>query len=384
VSDLVLTGARVVTPDEDHASGWVAISEGRIDAVGGIADAPPPAAQALALDGRIVVPGFVDLHVHGGGGAQFTDGDPDACVRAARFHAAHGTTALLATTVTASPDALLAAVRAIAEAMAGEPLIVGAHLEGPWLSHERRGAQDPAHLRPPDVAELAELVDAAAGNVRMVSLAPELPGAIATIEAAVAAGAVAALAHTDATYDQAIAAVEAGARHAVHTFNGMRPLHHREPGVIGAVLDRSEVTCEVIADGLHVHPAAIRLVARAKGDGLVLVTDAIEAAGLGDGAYRLGGGVVEVRNGRAVTPEGSLAGSTLTMDAAVRNAHRWLGVDLAAAVALATRHPARVIGLEGRKGRLAPGHDADLVVLDEALRPVATMVGGRWATAPLS
>ena len=385
MTDLLLTGARVVTPEEDHARGWVAVTAGRIDAVGGAADAPPPAARTLALDGRIVCPGFVDLHVHGGGGGQFTDGDPDACLRAARFHAAHGTTALLATTVTASPQALLAAVRAIADAMAVEPLIVGAHLEGPWLSHARRGAQDAAHLRPPDPAELAALVEAGGGGVRLVSLAPELPGAIATIEAAVAAGAVAALAHTDATYDQASAAIDAGARHAVHTFNGMRPLHHREPGVIGAVLDRPEVGCELIADGLHVHPAAIRLVARAKGpDGVVLVTDAIEAAGLGDGDYRLGGEAVEVRDGRAVTPDGSLAGSTLTMDAAVRNAHRWLGVPLGDAVALASRNPARVLGLDGRKGRLAAGHDADLVVLDEALRPVATMAGGRWATAPPS
>src|SRR3954452_10271231 len=165
----------------------------------------------------------------------------------------------------------------------------------------------------------------------------------------------------------------------------MGPLDHREPGVIGAVLDRPEVTCEVIADGHHVHPAAIRLVARSKGPaGVVLVTDAIEAAGLPDGAYRLGAGHVQVRDGRAVTPEGSLAGSTLTMDAAVRNAQRWLRAPLGTAVALASLHPARVLRLDGRKGRLAAGHDADLVVLDEAVHPVVMMVGGRWTTAPPS
>ena len=186
---------------------------------------------------------------------------------------------------------------------------------------------------------------------------------------------MAALAHTDATYDQAIAAIEAGARHAVHTFNGMRPLHHREPGVLGAVLDDPRVTCEAIADGHHVHAAALRLLHRAKGaGGLVLITDAIAATGLGDGDYELGGVPVRVAAGRAETADGRLAGSTLTMDAAVRNAHAW-GLPLSDALAAATRTPAWVLGVP--KGRIAPGYDADFVVLDSELRPVATYVGGR-------
>ena len=248
MTDLVLTGARVMTPFEEHA--WVAIADGRIEAVGD--GAPPRAAETRDLAGRTVAPGFVDLHVHGGDGAHFMSGDPAACVRAARFHARHGTTALLATTLTAPREELAAAVAAIAAA--AEPLILGTHLEGPWLSEKRRGAQDAASLRPPDREELDAL--AASGTLRMVSLAPELPGALEVIPAIRAAGAVAALAHTDATYDEAMAAIEAGARHAIHTFNGMRPLHHREPGMLGAVLDAPEVTCELIGDGFHVHPAA--------------------------------------------------------------------------------------------------------------------------------
>jgi N-acetylglucosamine-6-phosphate deacetylase len=373
-ADLLLTGARVHTPAEEPAGTWVAVAGARIEAVG--TGPPPAAARTEDLAGRILAPGFVDLHVHGGGGAHFMSGDPEACVGAARFHARHGTTGLLATTLSAPREELAAAVRAIARAE--DPMILGVHLEGPWLSEKRRGAQEAEHLRPPDRAELDALL--AAGPVRLVSLAPELPGALPVIEAIAAAGAVPALAHTDATYAQASTAIDAGARHAVHVFNGMRPLHHREPGVLGAVLDDPRVTCELIADGLHVHPAAARLLHRAKGTaGTVLVTDAIEATGLEDGDYRLGHTPIRVTGGRAETPEGSLAGSTLTMDAAVRHAHEWLGVPLADALAMATTTPAAVIGFQDRKGRIAPRCDADLVVLDDALAPVATFVAGRPA-----
>jgi N-acetylglucosamine-6-phosphate deacetylase len=371
-AELLLTGARVLTPAEELAGAWVAVRGSRIEAVGD--GAPPAADETVDLSGRLLAPGFIDLHVHGGDGDHFMSGDPAACARAARFHARHGTTGLLATTLSAPPDELEAAVRAIGRA--GDPLILGAHIEGPWLSERRRGAQEAEHLRPPDRGELAALL--AAGPVRLVSLAPELPGALGVIEAIAAAGAVAALAHTDATYEQATAAIAAGARHAVHVFNGMRPLDHREPGVLGAVLDDAAVTCELIADGLHVHPATARLLQRAKGrDGTVLVTDAIEATGLQDGEYRLGHTPIRVAGGRAETPDGRLAGSTLTMDAAVRNAHAWFGLPLSETLAMATTTPARVIGLADRKGRIAPGYDADLVVLDDDLRPVATFVAGR-------
>jgi N-acetylglucosamine-6-phosphate deacetylase len=253
-----------------------------------------------------------------------------------------------------------------------DPAIAGVHLEGPWLSPERPGAQDVAALRAPDPDELGRLMGA--WPVRLVSLAPELPGALELIERVVAAGSLAALAHTDATYEQATEAIAAGARHAVHVFNAMRPLHHREPGVIGAVLDDDAVTCEVIADGHHVHPAVVRLLARAKGArNTTFVTDAIEAAGQPDGTYHLGAEPVTVRDGRAVTGGGALAGSTLTMDTAVRNAVAW-GIPLADALHMAATTPARVLGL--RKGRIAPGYDADLAVLDADLQVVATILAG--------
>jgi N-acetylglucosamine-6-phosphate deacetylase len=366
VSDAVFAGARVFTPAEAPPGTWVAVTGGRIEAVG--TGDPPPADETLQLDGKVLAPGFIDLHVHGGGGAQFMSGDPR---EAARFHARHGTTALLATTITASREALVAAVEGIAGC--DDPVILGVHLEGPYLSEKRRGAQDPAHLRPPDLAELQDLL--ARGPVRMVSLAPELPGALEAIRAIASAGAVAAVAHTDATYEQAHAGILAGARHAIHTFNGMRPLHHREPGVVAAVLGADDVTCELIADGHHVHPAVMALVHRLKGTaGTVLVTDAIEAAGLPDGEYRLGGEPVRVTGGRTEAPDGHLAGSTLTMDAAVRMAMAW--APLEQALAMATTSPAAVLGLTA-KGRIAPGCDADLVILDGGLRPGAVFVAGR-------
>jgi len=279
--ELVVRGARVLTPAEELADAWVAVAEGRIAEVG---DGEPPQAGEV-VSGAVVAPGFLDLHVHGGGGDDFMSGDAAACERAARFHARHGTTGLLATTMSASREALLGALRAIAAA--ADPIILGAHLEGPWLSEKRRGAQPAEHLRAPDPGELAALLGA--GPLRMVSLAPELPGALDAVAAIAAAGAVPALAHTDATYEEAVAAIEAGARHAVHVFNGMRPLHHREPGVLGAVLEAG-VTCELILDGNHVHPAAARLLHRLKGaDETVLITDAIAATGMPDGEHSLGG-----------------------------------------------------------------------------------------------
>jgi N-acetylglucosamine-6-phosphate deacetylase len=376
--DLLLAHARVRTPEQELAASWVAVSGGRIAAIGqGVA---PRAAETADLRGRLLVPGFLDLHVHGGGGDDFMDDDPEACARAARFHVTHGTTGLLATTVSAAPERLQAAVRGIAAAMEREPLILGIHVEGPWLSERWRGAQEAVHLRPPDPTELRALIATSGATVRLVSLAPELPGALELVAAIAAAGAVAGLAHTDATYAQARAAVAAGARHATHVFNAMRPLHHREPGLLGAVLDDPQVSCEVIADGHHVHPAIVRLLRSAKGArATVLVTDAIAAAGLGDGSYHLGDTPIEVRAGRAQTPAGTLAGSTLTMDAAVRNACAW-GVPLAEALAMASTTPARVLGLGRRKGAVAVGHDADLTVLDAELRAVGTLVGGRWAS----
>lgn len=232
MTDLVLTGARLLTPLEEVDDAWVAVRDGRIADVG---TGAPPTGEVVDLAGCFLAPGFIDLHVHGGGGAHFMSGSAESCRQAARFHAGHGTTALLATTLSGPHERLGRAVAGIAAAMRDEPLIVGCHLEGPWLNSKRRGAQEAAHLRAPSRAELQALIRASAETVRLVSLAPELPPALGVIKAIVAAGAVAAIAHTDATYGQTGEAVAAGARHAVHVFNAMRPRpsragrHRRRP-----------------------------------------------------------------------------------------------------------------------------------------------------------
>ena len=249
-----------------------------------------------------MLPGFVDLHVHGGGGASFTEGTADQARQAAAFHARHGTTTMLASLVTA-PVAELEARADLLAGLAVEGVIAGLHLEGPFLSPARSGAQDPRHMLAPDAAVFERLHAAARGQLRILTLAPELPGAGAVIEAARRAGVTVAVGHTDATADVTTAAIDAGATHATHLFNAMRPLHHREPGAAGALLDRAEVTCEVIADGVHLHDMAIRLAFRAAGPArLVLVSDAMAAAGMPDGHYRLGSMRVTVAGGVARLP----------------------------------------------------------------------------------
>lgn len=381
----ILTNARAVTPKGVLEPARIVVEEGRIAAVDTVTRAGAGNRErVIDCGGGWVVPGFVDLHVHGGGGGDFMDTDPSSHRRATRFHARHGTTSLVATTVTASPEDTLAAIQALRATAAapemGGARILGIHLEGPYLNPARRGAQNPRWMRDPDPGEFATWWNTAGTYLKLLTLAPERQRALDLIHDARQAGVVVAAGHSDATYEQVEAAVEAGLSHVIHTFNGMRGLHHREPGVVGAALDLEAVTCELIVDGLHVHPAALRLVYRVKGPGgTVLVTDAIPAAGLPDGSYELGGLSVRVLGGRAELADGSsLAGSTLTMDRALRNAVRFMGVSIPEAVTMASTTPASVIGWGHRKGRLAPGYDADLVLLDSSLRVLATMVEGRF------
>ena len=388
----VLSGGRVVTPEGVLSPGWIRLAGSRIDAVGPGEPPGPTRLPLTDLGGAWVLPGFVDMHVHGGGGTA------EDARRAAEFHRRNGSTTMLASLVTA-PLADLEARAAMLAGLAAEGVIAGLHLEGPFLAAARCGAQDPRHMIAPDVAAFASLHAAAAGQLRVITLAPELPGATDLITAAVQAEVIAAVGHTDATADVTSAAVDAGASHATHLFNGMRPLHHREPGPVGALLDRDEVSCEVIADGVHLHDTAIRLVARAAGPGrLVLITDAMAAAGMPDGRYRLGSMWVDVAGGVArlaagtgpganAGPDGeagprvsgAIAGSTATMASVVRHAVA-AGLPVTDVAAAASTNPARVLGLAGRTGALSPGLDADLVVCDEAFGLRAVMRRGEWVT----
>ncbi|WP_374022718.1 N-acetylglucosamine-6-phosphate deacetylase [Mycobacterium sp. HNNTM2301] len=355
--------------------GWLETDGPRIVACG--AGPPPLPADADFPDGT-VVPGFIDMHVHGGGGASYTDAPTDGAgiARAAEFHLRHGTTTTLASLVTAPPAELLAGVRALAEATR-HGTVAGIHLEGPWLSRARCGAHDPAHLRGPDPAEIDAVLDAGGGAIRMVTLAPELPGSEEAIRRFRDAGVVVAVGHTDATYEQAEHAIALGATVGTHLFNAMPPLHHREPGPALALLRHPEVTVELIADGVHLHPAVVDAVLAAAGpDRVAMVTDAIAAAGRSDGAFRLGAVAVDVVSGVArVRGTQTIAGSTATMDRLFRNVNA--GAGLAAAALATSGTPARALGLK-RVGRLRAGYDANLVVLDGDLRVAAVMVAGRW------
>lgn len=383
-AEVVLSADAVFTPVERLADGWVHVIGERISAVGSGPVPPDSGAPVLRLPpGACLAPGFIDLHVHGGGGAQ-VGSDPNGVAAVAAFHARHGTTGLLATTVPGPPKALLDAVRAVA-AVARRPQpeaaqVLGCHLEGPFVSPSRPGALDVRHLRPPDPAELGRLLDAGGGSVQMIVVAPELAGAPDLIAAAADDGVVVSVGHTDATHAEAVAGFDRGARAATHVFNAMPPLHHREPGAAGAALTTPRVTVEIIADGIHIHPAVLRLAHAAKGPGrLALITDAMQAAGLGDGEYLLGEQTVTVADGEARTASGSLAGSTLTMDRAVRVCVEQAGIPLIDALQMASSTPAALLGLGEVMGRIAPGADANLVVLDEHLRAIGTMVCGRWA-----
>ncbi|HEV7897070.1 MAG TPA: N-acetylglucosamine-6-phosphate deacetylase [Planosporangium sp.] len=369
----VLAGPRIVTPEGVHGDGHLRTDGDTITAVG----PGRPAGEVETVDGAWIVPGFVDIHTHGGGGYTLTTGDPEQARGAARFHLAHGTTTLLASLVTSPPDLMLAATAAYAPLVA-EGLIAGIHFEGPYLSHARCGAQNPAHLREPSTDELSRLLAAGAGAVRMVTIAPELPGAPEAIAFLVAHGVVVAIGHTDATYRQTLAGIAAGATVGTHVFNGMRPPHHREPGPVFALLGSAEVTCEFIADGVHLHDGTLTFATDVTGPSrAALVTDAMSAAGMPDGEYELGGQGVTVSDGVArLTGGDSIAGSTLTMDAAFRRAVN-LGIPVEDVARMVATTPAAAIG-RSDLGALQPGRRADLVVLDDDLRVTRVMRGGAW------
>lgn len=367
--------SRILTPQEELADCVILVEDGRISAIGHRDEVRiPEGAVDFVANGMTIVPGFVDVHIHGAGGHDVMEGNARALDKIAGTVARHGTTSMLATTVTAPPEETRHSLEGIAryiharknpEDLGERPAaeILGMHLEGPFISSARRGVHPPESIAAPSVALFEDFLRASGELVKMVTVAPEVPGALELIARIVSKNIVAAIGHTDAEYDQARAGIRAGARHAVHMFNAMRPFTHRDPGVIGAVLTDPEVTAEIIADGVHVAGPAIQVLLLAKGlDQVILVSDGIAATGMRDGNYRLGTKEVAVSGGVARSAEGNLAGSTLTLDRALRNVVA-LGVPLVDAVRMATILPARRLGLAGKKGIIAVGADADLVAL---------------------
>jgi N-acetylglucosamine-6-phosphate deacetylase len=372
---MILNNARVVTPRRVLDPGWVEIEAGRIVYAG--ASAPPSVTgEVIDLGGNWLLPGFVDLHQHGGGGADVTRGAADMAAAVA-FHLSRGTTQTLVSLMAQPVDEMCRQLDWAAD-LTTAGVIAGVHLEGPFLAAARCGAQRPESLLHPDLPVLHKLLDAGRDSVRTVTVAPELPGAIELITELVANGVVAAIGHTDASYDEAAAGLAAGATLATHLFNAMGTFTHRQPGPSIAALDAG-VHVEMINDGVHVHDSLVRLVGRNNPRTLVLITDAISATGVGDGSYTLGEQDVVVRDGRA-TLAGSdrLAGSTLTMDEALRRAVQAVGLPMVTASAAASGNPARVLGIADRTGSIAAGLDADLVVLDDTLIVQRVMRHGSW------
>lgn len=368
--------ARLVTPDDVLENAWIEVADGDIRAFG-------RRSQGMPADGRrpedlgdvTVVPGFVDIHTHGGGGATYSTTDPEEARRAAAFHARHGTTTTMASLVTAPLDDLVSQTACLAD-LVTDGVIAGVHLEGPFLSEARCGAHEPSLLRDPVESDLAKVLGDA---VKMVTIAPELPSGLDAIRQTVNAGLVAALGHTDATYEQMIAGADAGATVATHLFNGMRPFHHRDPGPVVAALNDERLLLEVINDGVHLDPQVVRMAMAAAGSGrIALITDAMVATGMPDGRYTLGSLAVDVEDGvaRLTTGSHSIAGSTLTMGAAFANAVK-AGVSLVDASRMASTTPAEAFGWY-TVGAIERGRRADLVVLDQDYAVRKVMRAGEW------
>ena len=372
----LIHAGRALTPSTEIQDAGILIRDGEISAIGPRSSMSlPPGAQEIRASDKTAIPGFIDVHIHGAGGRDVMEGSVDALRVISRKVSEYGTTSIVATTVTASADETVRAIEGITSYIAHQhetaesrAHVLGIHFEGPFISKERRGVHPSQWIQLPSADLLNRLVKAAAGNARMLTIAPEVLGAAPCIDAARSAGLVVSMGHTDATYEQARAAIARGASSATHLYNAMRPFSHRDPGVIGAVLTTPEINAELIADGIHVEEAAMKLVLLAKGpEHITLVSDGLSATGMPDGKYMLGSLEVTVSGGVCRDANGVLAGSTLTLDRALRNIVA-LGVPLPKAVRMLTLNPATLLGIEFKKGVLRVGADADVLLLDESLR----------------
>ncbi|MGI5138980.1 MULTISPECIES: N-acetylglucosamine-6-phosphate deacetylase [unclassified Streptomyces] len=378
----VLAGARVVLPTGIVDDGRVVVEGTRIVDVGAPGPEAAGSAQVTDVRGHWLVPGFVDIHNHGGGGASFSGTAEDA-LAAIRTHRSHGTTTLVASTVTNDMGFLTKQAGLLSE-LAEQGDIAGIHFEGPFISPCRKGAHSEELLRDPDPAEVRKLINASRGHAKMVTLATELRGGIESVRLLAEHGVIAAIGHTDATYEQTVQAIDAGATVATHLFNAMPPLGHRTPGPIAALLEDERITVELIDDGTHLHPASLQLAFHHAGAGRVaFITDAMDAAGGGDGRYMLGPLEVEVADGVARLVEGgSIAGSTLTLDRAFRRAVTVDRLPVQDVVAAISVNPAKLLGVYDRTGSLEPGKDADLVLLDAEFALKGVMRRGEWVVDP--
>jgi N-acetylglucosamine-6-phosphate deacetylase len=388
---IVLCAHRLYTPQEEIQQPLLFIEDGLISTVTSRAQTEIPRSATVAdltkdLAGAMLVPGFVDIHMHGGAGLDVMRASPAELPHLNKFLATHGVTGYFPTTVAAPLDQTYAALERLAAVIAAPPdssdgnavqaRPLGIHLEGPFLSHKRRGVHPPEYLVEPTLEIFDRLWQAARGQVRMMTIAPELPGALEVIAEAARRKVCVSIGHSDAELEAARAGVRAGARHATHTFNAMRPLDHRDPGILAEVLTDSQLTADIIADGIHVAPEVVKLFLNAKGvERAVLITDATAAAGMPDGTYQLGPIHVEVKDGRC-TMDGKLAGSVLTMDRAVRNVPQFSSWSLRDAVRAATLNPAQAVGLT-QQGQIVPGAEANLVVLSPDGEVRKTIVRGR-------
>jgi N-acetylglucosamine-6-phosphate deacetylase len=385
----IFTAARLFTPVEEIRNPLLVVEDSQIVALSSRSSTEvPPDDRLIDFGDAVLVPGYFDIHIHGGGGLDVMRATLAELPRLGQFLIKHGVTGYFATTVAAPLDATCAALERLADAIEAKeangdspvqarPL--GIHLEGPFLSHKRRGVHPPEYLVAPTIEIFDRLWQAARGHVRMLTIAPEIPGAMEVIAEAARRNVCVSIGHSDAELPAAQQAVKAGARHATHTFNAMRPLDHRQPGILGEVLSDDSITADLIADGIHVSPEVVKVFLHAKGhERAVLITDAISATGMPEGRYQLGPIEVEVKDGKC-TANGSLAGSVLTMDRAVRNVTKFSEWTLRDAVRAATLNPAHAVGMTDSRGTLKPGTSADFTVLNSNGEVLKTIVAGRGA-----
>jgi N-acetylglucosamine-6-phosphate deacetylase len=337
--------------------------------------------EVIEAQNKFIVPGYIDIHVHGGGGSDVMDGEYEAIKQVATTHSRFGTTAFLPTTMTMAKDKIIKSLKSIHEARlkgTGTAEILGIHLEGPYINPEKKGAQKEEDIKKVSVEEFLEFNQASGNLIRLVTIAPEMPGAIDFIRWLHQQGIIVSVGHSNATYKQVQEGIQAGLSHVTHIFNAMRGLHHREPGVVGAALSSPKLIVEMIADGIHLHPIVLKMLTQIKeSEKLVLITDAMRATGFKEGTYDLGGQEVIVTQGQAKLKNGTLAGSVLTMDKAVKNLVTKVGISLLNAVQMASYNPAKCLGIDDKKGSLELYKDADIVILNKNLETELTMVAGK-------